>query len=87
MKSKSELKIQITAYVLIHTCLVDFKGDGCIAETRFRIRSSSVAGGVGFEPTTASLGGWRPIRTRLPALKNSRDKVNFNLMHHHMQKT
>lgn len=25
------------------------------------------AGGVGFEPTTASLGGLRPIHARLPA--------------------
>ena len=29
----------------------------------------SVAGGVGFEPTTTSLGGLRPILTRLPALR------------------
>ena len=28
---------------------------------------SAVAGGVGFEPTTTSLGGLRPILARLPA--------------------
>ena len=31
----------------------------------FRVWGATVAGGVGFEPTTASLGGLRPIHTRL----------------------
>lgn len=33
----------------------------------FKVRGLSVAGGVGFEPTTTGLGGLRPILTRLPA--------------------
>jgi hypothetical protein len=36
-----------------------------------KLKSSSenmMAGGVGFEPTTTSLGGLRPVRARLPAL-------------------
>jgi hypothetical protein len=33
----------------------------------FRVWGVTVAGGVGFEPTTASLGGLRPIHARLPA--------------------
>ena len=34
----------------------------------YRVWGATVAGGVGFEPTTASLGGLRPIHARLPAL-------------------
>ncbi len=34
----------------------------------FMVWGASVAGGVGFEPTTTGLGGLRPILTRLPAL-------------------
>ena len=33
----------------------------------FRVWDASVAGGVGFEPTTPSLGGSCPILARLPA--------------------
>ena len=36
-----------------------------------KLRASSenmMAGGVGFEPTTTSLGGLRPVHARLPAL-------------------
>jgi len=49
MKSKSELNIQITASMLIHTCLVDFKFDDYIVR--------AVAGGVGFALKTR----WRNL--------------------------
>ena len=39
--------------------------------------SDSETGGVGFEPTTTSLGGLRPIRTRLPAPSNKIAKSRF----------
>ena len=35
----------------------------------FMVWGASMAGGVGFEPTTTSLGGLRPILARLPALR------------------
>jgi hypothetical protein len=39
------------------------------------IASVSMAGGVGFEPTTTSLGGLRPVHARLPALLFSLKKA------------
>jgi hypothetical protein len=44
----------------------------------FMVWGVSVAGGVGFEPTTTGLGGLRPIRTRLPAQHSPKDAKFYN---------
>ncbi len=46
-----------TDFVLDHTIALQLQID------------TTLAGGVGFEPTTTSLGGLRPILTGLPALR------------------
>ena len=55
------LKTWCTSTVLVPNARTKTPNQACFEKL--------VAGGVGFEPTTTSLGGLRPILARLPALR------------------